>query len=364
MMQSQRAGHRSAAQNLKASLAYGVVRSGVAALARTRQKRALRVLMYHGVLPHVQGPSAYGDLFITADAFARQMRYLKRAYQVLALEEVMQRIVSQGECPDRAVVITFDDGYRNTVTTALPILQALRLPATVFIAAQLAGTRDLLWFDAVRIMVAEGFVSGKTLELGAGIVIDGRSTDGPESVFADCVNRIIDLETEDYDRVVTQIAARSREGRFDERSPQFALAGWDEWREALADGGFAIGSHGLAHGNVAKRSFEGCLEEFQQSKRRLEEELARPCRAIAYPYGVWDHRVTEAARQAGYVWGLTTDDGLNVPQSDPLALHRTMVGDQGSFHLFCARVSGAWGWLRAMTATTSRRSPLPVVRGW
>src|SRR3989338_2378835 len=139
-------------QSLKEVMAWGLSASGVTALARQRQQGQLRMLMYHGVLASVWGPAAYGHLFLTVQAFERQMRHLRRAFHVIALGEAVDALASGRPLPERAVVITFDDGYRNTLTEALPVLRSLDLPAAVFLPAALTGAEELLWFDTLRIL--------------------------------------------------------------------------------------------------------------------------------------------------------------------------------------------------------------------
>jgi len=302
--------------------------------------------MYHGVVPRRQGPAAFGDLFISQDDFARQMRHLQRAFRVLALDEALDVMAAHGRFPDRAVLLTFDDGYRNTLITALPILQALRLPATVFVVPGLIDRGESLWFDGLRVLVAQGALRSRHLELGEGIILDGRTRADPERTFAEVAQRIMTLPCGPSERVVERIGELVGDDGLMERHPEFALAGWEEWRQAVAGHLVTVGSHGLLHSNLLSLDPQGRLEELRQSKRRIEEILGSTCRALAYPYGAWDHALADAAREAGYACAMTTDEGLNDAGDDPLTLCRTMSGDQGHVALFCARVSGVWETLR------------------
>ena len=332
------------AHHLKVSLACGAAVTGATVLARARHKRALRILMYHGILPSVEGPAVFGNLFLTTAAFARQMAHVKQAFHVMALDDAVRMLETGGELPDRAVAITFDDGYRNTLTAALPILRSLGIPATVFLPAGLVGTEDLLWFDVLRVLVAKRAAEGKPVDLG--IVLNGRGGSEPGAMFGECVMAIMNLASEDQERVIGELRSFSRRADCCKRYPEFALAGWEEWRGALAEGLLNVGSHGMAHENLCDMTSDGRFHVLRQSKDRLEREFSRPCRAIAYPYGAWDEHVVEAAREAGFSIGVTTDEGLSSLATDRFRLHRTMVGDRGNFPLFCARVSGVTRWLR------------------
>lgn len=334
----------------KALLARGVVITGIAALARRRHHAKLRILMYHGVVPQRCGPTAWGDLFIREEDFARQMRHLRRAFDVMSLDQALACVGTRQRFPDRAVVVTMDDGYRNTITTTLPILKALGVPVTVFVPAGLVVGGSFLWFDALRVLVATRGSRSGDVELGSGLAIDGRADLEPEAAFATLVQRILSLPAIAAARVQARLSAVSREEGWSERYPEFALAGWEEWRRVVADGLITVGSHGCSHGNLLRMSPAEQLQDLRESKRRIEQELSRPCRAVAYPYGAWSEEVAEAAREAGYACAMTTDDGLNTLESNRLALRRTMVGDKGDFYLFCARMSGVWHGLRSVAA--------------
>jgi peptidoglycan/xylan/chitin deacetylase (PgdA/CDA1 family) len=72
--------------------------------------------------------------------FELQMAYLKRnRYQVITLDQLVDFLEFKGQVPERAVVITFDDGWASTYTIALPILQKYGYPATLFVTMNLIG---------------------------------------------------------------------------------------------------------------------------------------------------------------------------------------------------------------------------------
>jgi peptidoglycan/xylan/chitin deacetylase (PgdA/CDA1 family) len=84
---------------------------------------------------------------------------------------------------------------------------------------------------------------------------------------------------------------------------------WDELRALDGEHGIEVESHTVSHPHLPSLSDPELEEELTASKRRLEEELARPCRFLAYPFGDCDGRVRAAARAAGYeaAFGLPGD---------------------------------------------------------
>lgn len=80
---------------------------------------------------------------------------------------------------------------------------------------------------------------------------------------------------------------------------ELATMGWDDLRELVASG-VEVGSHTLTHPHLTRIDDGELHRELRESRLRLEDELGRPCRYVAYPYGDEDGRVRAAARTAGY----------------------------------------------------------------
>ena len=100
------------------------------------------ILSYHRV-------NDEGDPFfpsLSTEVFERQMAFVARAYVVLTVEELVERMRRRA-VPRNALAITFDDGYRDNLTHAAPILARLGLPATVFLVTGAIATGEPLWFD-------------------------------------------------------------------------------------------------------------------------------------------------------------------------------------------------------------------------
>ena len=341
-------------EGMKRGLAACAVVSGAAALARRGQQQRLQILMYHGVLPKVTGPAAFGGLFLEAAAFARHMRHVARAFRVMSLDEAMARFAVRRPFPDRSLLVTFDDGYRNVLTTAWPILRQYRIPATVFLPAAEVDAGDCSWFDTLRVLIAECVRTKTTLCLADDVRLEGRLVRDPERAFLALSHRLTTLPPRQAEPIVAWLHAEGHDRQVLARYPEFAPASWEEWRSVLVEHGITIGSHGMRHRNLVGLSADAQLDELKQSRLRIEASLSRSCRAVAYPYGAWNDDVARAARLAGYRCAMTTEEGLNGVDRNPFALRRTMIGDHGDFCLFALRVSGLWQRLRVKAAAPAR----------
>jgi peptidoglycan/xylan/chitin deacetylase (PgdA/CDA1 family) len=112
------------------------------------------ILVYHNL-----GPQSKGRLVLGADAFAEQMRYLRReGYHVVTLSEFVDWTRLKRQLPKKSVVLTFDDGYHAFRDYAYPVLKSLGFTATLFVYTDyVGGGRNALTWDELKRLVAEGF---------------------------------------------------------------------------------------------------------------------------------------------------------------------------------------------------------------
>ena len=135
----------------EAATAFGAVDGG--------EGRTLRVLMYHKVNDQPENP-----VTVPTSAFAEQMAHLRElGYAVVGLDAVLDHYVEGKALPDKAVLITFDDGYRDNLENALPALEAHGYPAVLFAPVGYVGERQPLPHDE---HLAERGVINPTLDWG------------------------------------------------------------------------------------------------------------------------------------------------------------------------------------------------------
>jgi peptidoglycan/xylan/chitin deacetylase (PgdA/CDA1 family) len=103
-------------------------------------RRQVKILCYHGVTEARKPPGDPHDMQVHVDRLEAHLDHLRRRYRVISLREYLDAVRAGVALPPRTVVITFDDGYRNLLTVAAPVLARHGLPASIFIVTQ--------WVDA------------------------------------------------------------------------------------------------------------------------------------------------------------------------------------------------------------------------
>jgi peptidoglycan/xylan/chitin deacetylase (PgdA/CDA1 family) len=102
-----------------------------ATLLYSRLRPSIRILMYHRVSPLPE----HDQLTVTPERFEEQMSYLAGNWRVIGLAQAVTELANSARI-EPAVVVTFDDGYRDNLTQALPVLRKYRVPATIFVTGR------------------------------------------------------------------------------------------------------------------------------------------------------------------------------------------------------------------------------------
>jgi peptidoglycan/xylan/chitin deacetylase (PgdA/CDA1 family) len=115
--------------------------------------QTVMILCYHRFGPNKS------KMVITPENFDAQMAYLKKhGYRVIPLSSIHSFLKGEAALPQRAVVITIDDGYRSSHDIAYPILKKYNFPATMFIYSDFAGSKDALGAIQMKEMIESGLV--------------------------------------------------------------------------------------------------------------------------------------------------------------------------------------------------------------
>ncbi|MBI5850046.1 MAG: polysaccharide deacetylase family protein [Planctomycetes bacterium] len=334
--------------------AFGAVRIlGGPAIARRVLRRRLRVLCYHGVVrdEHAAGPRYRNT--VTRSAFVRQMRSIARHDTPVDLATVIAWATGVRDLPDRAVLVTFDDGYRNNLTVAAPVLKSFGVPAVVALSTALIGTHELLWPTEVELRIADGDWDSIAFPAGAERIARPGHRAGREAV-GDRVRQALKGLSDDACRSwLTEFRKTSRLDRGAIDGELVDFLDWDEVR-ALRDFGIDLASHTVTHPILSRLQSDALAHELAESKARIERESGRACDAIVYPNGKpadVSLAVFEAARRAGYAAGFDLDDHVNPERCrDPFRIRRLEIPALDSRALFETRASGCYAILRRRIA--------------
>lgn len=294
----------------------------------------LDILIFHRVYP-ARDPLAPTEPDVAR--FDRLMGFLRRGFNVLPLGEAVTRL-RDGTLPPAAACVTFDDGYADNLTLALPVLARHDIPATIFVApGYLDGGR--MWNDTIIESVRGASVAVIDLtDLGLPRVAAG-SLDEKRTAIATLLPLLKYRPLDERTRLAEVIGARARA-----TLPRDLMLTTDQLRALAADPRITIGAHTRLHPILASSMNEPAETEIRGSRQDLESTLQRPVDLFAYPNGRpdQDYRAAHVAmvRAAGFRAAVSTAQGVATASSDPFQLPRFTPWGQSmlKFSLQLARV--------------------------
>jgi glycosyltransferase involved in cell wall biosynthesis/peptidoglycan/xylan/chitin deacetylase (PgdA/CDA1 family) len=307
---------------------------------RSRHRDRLVVLGYHGVIPdHWNATPSW--LMLRASDFAAQMRFLRDHYDVVPIAEAARRIVMHEPFDGPTACVTLDDGYLNNMEVAAPILDRLRIPATIYLATGMIGTESVHWtaeleqamFGSARAMLDVSDLGLRRYPLGPHTA----------SSFVRLVARLYRLANGPRERILTIIQTRLGTNAKVDFS-QFRMMNWDQVRELCSTGLIDFGGHTVHHQIVEPLSDAELESEIGGSIEEVRRQTNCASATFAYPNGTptdFDERAEQVLRDHQVIAAVSTIDGINDSASPPFALRRITVGSGMSMEEFRVRISGA-----------------------
>lgn len=313
--------------------------SGLVKLARWWTRRGepkLIILCHH----HTAGKN-----------FRQQLRYLRRHYRVLHLEDALEELYHPQQAgPQRRdsrtlLALTFDDGYHDNYTDGLAAARETHVPMTVFLVPGYIESGQRFWWQEpehllLHTKVREATIKGHTYHL---------DKPAERQALLQLIESCLRLATSVAEREAFLVAVRNVLAVPATTCAEEKLALPLTWSEvhAMEDSSWmSFGGHTMHHpvlgylADPAEAEYEVC-----ESHVALERQLKHPVRTFAYPYGRFKHieeQGLRAVRAAKYDWAVTTIHGYNTPRTEPHLLHRILVGADQHWLVVAVKTSGLW----------------------
>lgn len=294
--------------------------SGLARLFRSRFRRRLLVLTYHGVCAERPDVSDPAGLHVPAPLFEAQVRALLDYYEPVSLGQVVTHFTGGIRLPDNPLLVTFDDGYRNVLSNGLPILKSLKVPCAFFPIVGAVETGEWPWFT--RLAYHSNLNTGPFLRLGA------------ELMLLNPVKRAEWMQCNGF-------------GTNDLPICDHTICTWDELARAAAGGWIEIGSHSMTHPALDVCGIQELDYELKEARLLLEQKLGISVEAAAYPFGRYSPIVCDIAAAAGYKIAFQVNGRHADSNSQIMAIPRTPAGPLDTPVVLLSRVSG---WTEVLAA--------------
>jgi peptidoglycan/xylan/chitin deacetylase (PgdA/CDA1 family) len=253
--------------------------------------------MYHSVSKHAQrdwGPWQYA---VTPKTFDRQLSYISEGYTVISLDKFVNWLMNNGSIPRDAVILTFDDGYRDFRRTALPILDNYEFPATIYVPTRLLAMNKAPFEHRLATALSERKELNITVEEFS-IDTDLRTHAEIVSSYNYIRNKLKFSSTNRRERVLEAIG--------EESDCRDIIFNPEDITKLDKNPLITIGAHGHEHVPLGTLSIKQQKENVEASRDQLMELLGTPPRHFCFPYGSFEKSAIRAVKDTGFDSAVTT----------------------------------------------------------
>ncbi|MBF2004217.1 MAG: polysaccharide deacetylase family protein [Chlorogloeopsis fritschii C42_A2020_084] len=296
--------------------------------------------MYHRICEVDLDP---WGLCVTPQHFAEQLEVLQKHTHPLSLKQLVQAY-RDGNVPNRAVVVTFDDGYADNLHNAKPLLEEYNTPATVFVSTGYIGKEREFWWDELeRLLLKPGKLPDKVSltinssvhhwELGTAADYSLEEYQGDRtckaweakpgsrlSFYYSIWQLLQPLPETERLKALDEISAWVMVETTARKTHYSLLL---EELLALEQGKLIeIGAHTVTHPFLSAHSLAFQQQEIRQSKADLEQILNRSVTSFAYPHGDYNLETVNLIKEMGFVCACSCIQDIFWRESDCFQLPR------------------------------------------
>ena len=293
--------------------------------------KKLYISMYHYTrdLAHSRYQEIKG---LDIKLFRQQIEFLKREFSIVTMEQVIEAALYGGKLPEKAALLTFDDGYIDNYTFAFPILEEYQVQGSFFIPGKTFTAHQLLDVNKIHYILASGEIRSLLKDVYERMnYYRGQEFDYPsnEEMFEKyaVANRFDGRETIFVKRMLQQVLPEVLRIRISsdlfkryvgvpEEQLAYELYMSEEQIRTLKRHGMFVGIHGYDHYWLGKLPVDQMKEDISRGLEVMDEFIDRKHWVMNYPYGSYNSEVVDYIKGRGACLGLTTEVGIADLETD------------------------------------------------
>ncbi|UAY52228.1 polysaccharide deacetylase family protein [Ferruginibacter albus] len=276
-------------------------------------KQNIAVLLFHRILP------LRDEMWDPIDPalFKQTLDYAKKKFHVVPLSEILFNQKPRSSKPLAA--LTFDDGYHDFIDHAIPILDAHKMKASMYVVSDCIDKNLPTWTYVIDYL----FVNTKKLQwdnfnhpdLPGEYHLVKWNTQQERINYCKKLKQYIKwIPASKRDEIINDLLIN-----FDDvKSPHGLMMSWAEVKQ-INNAGFEIGSHSVTHATLATIEDDNVVEfELKESAKRITAQTGIVPSVFSYPIGSYDERVKKLTKKAGYKAALAVNKKMYAPERDDI----------------------------------------------
>jgi len=317
------------------------------ALRLLHRGRYLTVLTYHRVMDKPDYFPFDEDLISASTSqFRAHLDFVTKHFDVVNFRILRERMEKDNSIPPRALIVTFDDGYRDNHEVAWPILKEYGITATMFVTAGFIGKKRMFWWDKIAHIVKTTEKKDARIEIPHSAPVELGAFADRQSAARLIIRTVKNLPDGEKENFIGRLA--SDMGVALNEDEHTLTMSWDQVRELSANG-IEIGGHSVNHPIFSNTGDQRLREEVSGAKRIIEEQIGREVLTFGSPgRGIltaeekpkFERRLRGVISESGYafctmyMWGLGYEKGFQ-----PYGVPRISIESHDSARLFRAKLA-------------------------
>ncbi len=286
------------------------------------------ILAYHRI---GETTNYHNQLSVQPKNFDAQLALLSKYFEPLDLNSISREPHASRM---NSYAITFDDGYLDNLTTALPILEKYNTPATFFICPRPIEHCTYYWWDLLEVLFFHPALANKVqVKKEIAVKLSIELSINPVSAYENIADKVKTFDGAEL-RLFSEYLINVIPSSVD-LSP-YRLMDTKKLEYISTHPLITLGSHTLDHVSLRRMQTREILYQLKESKSSIEKLIGKKVDTIAYPYGSpsdYSSEVGAIAQQAGYDWGFTISDEVLQQPLNKMAIPRFYVIDLDADHL-------------------------------
>ena len=259
----------------------------------------------------------------------KSLKTLKNNYTFISLEHATEMIKGSLPLIKNAIVLTIDDGYKNSIKYGLPIFEYLKIPVTIFVSTNHIEKRIPFWFDRLDYALQQ-IQSDKMVEIaGKSYFLNVSNIANTKKIYKNIRDYVKSLKMNDFEMVsefnflskqLEDESGKKIEDIF-ENDDWSSILSWDDIKNVdteLVD----WGSHSVDHIRLNLINNDIAKKQVIESKRQIEKNTGKVCKHFCYPYGGYNDKIVSITKRSGYHAAVTVEEGTNKKYSNLFKLKR------------------------------------------
>ena len=299
-----------------------------------------------------------------------QIECLKKYYNVISLDQLIDHYANGTKPPSNSIVITIDDGYKSNYTLAYSVLKEFNVPAAVFLTTDFIDKKEMLWVDRIEYAINRTKRDNFSLKIDKDTLsFDFRDDNAKKICYVELITRIKLMSQKSIREIIESLeCSLGQKLSLDNDMPEiYRPLEWDQILEMIKSGIISVGSHTCGHVILTRCSPERSKKELFLSKQVIENRTGLNCRLFCYPnggIGDFNYQTKKSLKELGYSCGLTTVAGINDAHSNVFELKRLSVDSREDLIIFIMTLSGVLKFFLDIRQSMRNIQEAFHVKGW